>query len=153
MEGYQITLLFIVLIVWGIVFIVRAFSKRGPSDEEIAKVVTSIVGGEPRDAKLPATPEEDELLDNLLRFFELSSSSRALLRILSSAEERMSYADLTAALNEALARKKRTPLPEHAVRAVIMNLVGAYLAEVKDDSVSATPAGKKVVSLITERQP
>ncbi len=98
------------------------------------------------------TPVCEDITDNLLKFFELSSVSRSILRILAGSEETLSHADLTIKVNARLMRKGGRPVSEHDIRARVMNLMGASLAQLRNGQLSATAAGREVVSRLMTLQ-
>lgn len=152
MDQILIPLLVAALLIWGLVLIVRTLFRRGPSPEEIARLVNSIIGPMPDEPGrgLKPTPDQDEILSNLLKFFEVSAASRSILQVIVKSERKLTVPEVTTVLNGLPARLQKPPLPEHAVRAVLANLIAANLVELGGDTkLAPTPAGRKVMELIS----
>src|SRR5216684_911448 len=112
MKEYHSWLAAIIAFVWGYAALAWAIRKGGLARQGAANLPTSIIRRE-RHERLATpipTPELESITDNLLKFFELSSLSRSILRILAGSEETLSYADLTAMLNASLLRKGGRPI-------------------------------------------
>lgn len=101
----------------------------------------------------PKEITDSEVFENVLSFFEQAHTSRQLLHILATSEEKLSYSELTNALNQYLNRKRKSTLPKHAVQNVVMILMGANLVQMRDGDLAATAAGKRLWGIIRERQP
>jgi hypothetical protein len=155
MKEYRIMLVAITAFVWGYALLAWAMRKS----QEFARqrgtnFRTVIIRRGPREqlATTKPTSEYEDITDNLLKFFELSSVSRSILRILAGSEETLSHADLTNKVNARLVRKGRRPVSEHDIRARVMNLMGASLAQLRNGQLSATAAGREVVARLMPPQ-
>src|SRR5258708_32318909 len=149
MKEYRIMLVAITAFVWGYALLAWAMRKG----QEFARqrgtnFRTVIIRRWPREQLATTKPasEYEDTPDNLVKFFELSSVSRSILRILAGSEETLSHADLTNKVNARLVRKGRRPVSEHDIRARVMNLMGASLAQLRNGQLSATAAGREVVA-------
>jgi hypothetical protein len=95
------------------------------------------------------TPDPNDILSNLLKFFELSAASRGILQVIVKSERQLTVPEVTTVLNGLPARLQKQPLPEHAVRAVLANLIAANLVELGGDAkLAPTPAGRRVMAMI-----
>ncbi|OGV80325.1 MAG: hypothetical protein A3K19_04305 [Lentisphaerae bacterium RIFOXYB12_FULL_65_16] len=152
MDQILIPLLVAALCIWGVVLIVRTLFSRRASPEEIARLVNSIMGPMPDEPghSLKPTPDQDEILSNLLKFFEVSAASRSILQVLVKSERQLTVPEVTTVLNGLPSRLQQPPLPEHAVRAVLVNLIAANLVQLGGDTkLAPTPAGRKVMEHIS----
>jgi hypothetical protein len=93
----------------------------------------------------PPAGARDNITDNLLMFFQLSNVSRNILLILGSGAQ-LSHGKLAKLVNASLVRAGALPLSEQAIRARVMNLMGASLAQLRDGELSVTNAGREVLA-------
>ncbi len=148
MKDYHLELAAITFFVWTYAALAWAMRRSGLARPGATKLSTTIIrhGPDQQFATPIPTPERENIADNLLKFFELSSVSRSILRILAGSEETLSHSDLTNRVNASLVRMGRRSISEHDIRARVMNLMGASLAQMRDGQLSATAAGREVVS-------
>jgi len=155
MKEYRIMLVAITAFVWGYALLALAIRKsQGLARQGVTNFRRVIVrrGRHEQFAAAKPTSECEDITDNLLKFFELSNVSRSILRILAGSEETLSHADLTNKVNARLVRKGRRPVSEHDIRARVMNLMGASLAQLRNGQLSATAAGREVVARLVPPQ-
>ena len=148
MKEYHLWLAAITGFIWGYAALVWAIRKGSLARQSTTNLPTSIIQPERYEqlaAPIPA-PGLENITDNLLKFFELSSVSRSILRILAGSEETLTHADLASRVNAGLVKKGRQPISEHDIRARVMNLMGASLAQLRNGQLSATAAGREVVA-------
>lgn len=101
---------------------------------------------------LPAAASLDEALgESLVRHFEQSATSRQVLAALAFREGGTHESDVLAAVNRQLARSRKRELPATAVRKVLMILMGADLAALRQGRLELTVAGKRLHSLLEVR--
>jgi hypothetical protein len=144
MTGTQISLAIIAVIVWGLVFL---FMNRRTSSKEVAKILEDVLSQDKEEStRIPApTDDREDIYDNLIKFFELSSSSRNILRVIVNSEDKLSFNLIMTEFNALRGRKGQLPLPESAIRPIIMNLMGSNFIQLRDGEFSATPAGHEII--------
>ena len=154
MKEYHLWLAAITGFIWGYAALVWAIRKGSLARQSATNIPRSIIRPERNEQLAVPIPTSglENITDNLLKFFELSSVSRSILRILAGSEETLSHADLTNKVNARLVRKGRRPVSEHDIRARVMNLMGASLAQLRNGQLSATAAGREVVARLVPPQ-
>lgn len=90
--------------------------------------------------------------ESLLRHFTQSSLSCRVLNILAASDGGMHEADIAAAVNAELIEKSRRPLPEAAVRKVVMILMGSDFASLRHGRLSLTDLGRQLHRVLVERR-
>jgi len=101
---------------------------------------------------VPTLLPSESLGESLLRHFAQSSLSCRILDILAANGNAMPEADITAAVNAQLIEKSRQPLPEVAVRKVIMILMGADFVRLRHGLLSLTDLGRQLHRVLGERR-
>lgn len=111
---------------------------------------------EPEITSETALPREfspsQSLGESLLRHFTQSSLSCRIVDVLAASDTGMHEADITAAVNAELIEKRRRPLPEAAVRKVVMILMGADFVSLRHGLLFLTDLGRQVHRVLVERR-
>jgi hypothetical protein len=94
---------------------------------------------------------DDSLAESLLRHFEQSATSRHVLAALTSRTNGMDEAEVLGAVNRELAHLHKQELPAVVVRKVVMILMGADLATLRQGQLELTTAGKRLHALLQVR--
>ncbi|MBE0543116.1 MAG: hypothetical protein IH623_17355 [Verrucomicrobia bacterium] len=98
-----------------------------------------------------ATVLDESLVENLLRHFELSATSRHVLAALALRTEGMSEPEVVSAVNHQLARQCGRELPATAVRKIVMILMGADLTTIRQGRLEITNAGRHLHTILQAR--
>lgn len=99
----------------------------------------------------PLTGTEVSLLENLLRYFELSATSRNVLAALASRSDGMSEAELLSAVNRQLEHQRRRALPATVVRKIVMILMRADLTTNRSGKLTITDEGRLLHTILNTR--
>ena len=100
----------------------------------------------------PKLLPSESLGESLLRHFTQSSLSCRIVEILAANGSGMHEAEIAAAANAQLAEKNRRPMPEAAVRKVVMILMGADFVSLRHGQLSLTHLGRQLHQVLVERQ-
>lgn len=92
----------------------------------------------------------DALGEGLLRHFTQSWLSCRILEILAASKPGMCEMDILTEINLALVEKGRQPLPEVAVRKVLMILLGADFVTLHHGTLSLTGQGRNLHRVVAE---
>lgn len=90
--------------------------------------------------------------ESLLRHFTQSSLSCRIVDALAASDSGMHEADIAAAVNAELTEKHRRPLPEAAVRKVVMILMGAHFVSLRHGLLSLTDLGRQLHRILADRR-
>lgn len=106
-----------------------------------------------RDGRLfPTAACMDEALgESLVRHFEQSAISRHVLAALAFRTDGMHESEVQRAVNGMLAQERKRELPTLAVRKVVMILMGADLAALRQGKFQLTTPGKRLHALLEAR--
>jgi hypothetical protein len=100
----------------------------------------------------PVAASLDEALrESLLRHFEQSATSRHVLAALAFRTDGTYESEVLAVVNRQLARLRKRELPASVVRKVVMILMGADLAVLRQGRLELTTAGKRLHALLEVR--
>lgn len=100
----------------------------------------------------PAAASLDEALsESLVRHFEQSATSRQVLAALAFRTHGMRESEVQQTVNGFLAQKRKRELPAAVVRKVVMILMGADLAALRNGKLQLTTAGKRLHALLEVR--
>lgn len=94
---------------------------------------------------------DDGLSESLLRHFEQSATSRQVLAALAFRTGGMHESEVHAVVNRQLIRLRKRELPASVVRRVVMILMGADLAVLRQGRLELTTAGKRLHALLGVR--
>ena len=135
--------------------IVRLMVAPRRREKFLENLLDSMVEPEPAN-QLPPAPHasaalDDSLAESLLRHFEQSATSRHVLAALTSRAGGMPEAEVLAAVNGQLVRRRKRELPAAVVRRVVMILRGAELAALHQGRLELTIAGKRLHALLQVR--
>lgn len=124
-------------------------------NEFLEELLESMTEPEPAD-RMSRTPHasvalDDSLAENLLRHFEQSATSRHVLAALTSRTAGMPESEVVTAVNRELAHRRKRELPAAVVRKVVMILMGADLAALRQGRLELTTAGKRLHALLQAR--
>lgn len=101
---------------------------------------------------LPATACLDDVMgESLLRHFEQSATSRHVLAALAFRRDGLPESEVFAVVNQALASARKRELPATVLRKVVMVLMGANLAALRQGKFKLTVAGKRLHALLEVR--
>lgn len=101
---------------------------------------------------LPAAASLDDALgESLVRHFEQSATSRQVLAALAFRAGGTHESEVLTVVNQQLARSRRRELPAAVVRKVMMILMGADLAALRQGRLELTVAGKRLHALLEVR--
>ncbi len=135
--------------------IVRLVIAPHRRDQWTESLLDSMIESEPtaRDARvLPAAASLDDALgESLVRHFEQSATSRQVLAALAYRSEGMHESEVQEAVNGLLAQERKRELPAAVVRKVVMILMGADLAALRQGRLELTVAGKRLHALLEVR--
>lgn len=90
--------------------------------------------------------------ESLLRHFAQSSLSCRIVDILAASDTGMRETDIRSAVNAELIEKRRRPLPEVAVRKVVMILMGSDFVCLGHGLLSLTDLGRQLHRVLVERR-
>lgn len=135
--------------------IVRLWIAPHRRDKWTESLLDSMIESESADRVgqvLPATACLDDVLgESLLRHFEQSATSRHVLAALAFRSDGMPESEVLAVVNRALASSRKRELPIAVVRKVVMILMGADLAALRQGRFKLTVAGKRLHALLEVR--
>ena len=100
----------------------------------------------------PACLPSESLGEGLLRHFTQSWLSCRIVDILAASDNGMREADIVGEVNALVVESGKRPLPEVAVRKVLMILVGADFVIMRDGALSLTTLGRHLHSVLNERR-
>jgi hypothetical protein len=100
---------------------------------------------------LAAALMDDALGESLVRHFEQSALSRQVLTTLAFRTDGMHTSEIRQALNKMLAQERKRELPASVVRRVVMILMGANLATLRQRKLQLTTAGRRLHALLQVR--
>lgn len=111
---------------------------------------------EPEITPETALPREfspsQSLGESLLRHFTQSSLSCRVLHVLAARGTGMHEADIATAVNTELIKQRRWPLPEAAVRKVVMILMGSDFVSLRHGLLSLTDLGRQMHRVLVDRR-
>lgn len=135
--------------------IVRLVVAPHHRDKYLENLLESMTEPEPADqisrAPHAAAALDDSLAESLLRHFEQSATSRHVLAALTTRSGGMHESEVLAAVNHELAALRKRELPAAVVRNVVMILMGADLAALRQGRLELTTAGKRLHALLQVR--
>lgn len=135
--------------------IVRLVAAPHRRDKYLEGLLDSMTEAEPADqmsrAPHASAALDDSLAESLLRHFEQSATSRHVLAALTTRTGGMPEAEVLAAVNRELAHLRKRELPAAVVRKVVMILMGADLAAVRQGRLELTTPGKRLHALLQVR--
>lgn len=135
--------------------IVRLVIAPHRRDKWTESLLDSMIEPEPavRDERLfPTAACVDEALgESLVRHFEQSATSRQVLAVLAFRTGGMHESEVQQAVNGMLAQERKRELPAAVVRKVMMLLMGANLAALRQGNLQLTTAGKRLHALLEVR--
>lgn len=124
-------------------------------DEFLEDLLESMTEREPVEqlerAPQAATRLDDSLIESLVRYFELSATSRYILNTLALRTEGMSESEVLSAVNNHLASQRRRELPEAVVQKVAKLLTRTGLTARHDGKFEITNAGRHLYSVLQAR--
>lgn len=156
MNDTGIILCFIAIVAVALLdIIVRLVVAPRRRDKYVESLLDSMTEVEPSDQRSRAPRAsavlDDSLGEGLLRHFEQSSTSRHVLSALSSRQCGMHESEVLAAVNRELAHLRKQQLPPAVVRKVVMILMGADLAALRQGRLELTIPGKRLNALLKVR--
>lgn len=135
--------------------IVRLVITPHRRDKYLEGLLESMTEAEPADqvsrAPHASAALDDSLAESLLRHFEQSATSRHVLAALTTRTGGMHESEVLAAVNHELASLRKRELPAAVVRKVVMILMGADLAALRQGRLELTTAGKRLNALLQVR--
>lgn len=135
--------------------IVRLVITPHRRDKYVENLLESMTESEPADpvsrAPHASAALDDSLAESLLRHFEQSATSRHVLAALTTRTSGMHESEVLAAVNRELANLRKQELPAAVVRKVMMILMGADLATLRQGRLELTTAGKRLHALLQVR--
>ena len=128
-------------------------------DKFVEELLESMTEPEPNlQGEAQASTQMDvSLLETLLRYFELSATSRQILAALAHRTDGLSEPELLSAVNHGLAARGRRELPAGVVRKIVSLLLRADLTELRQGKLELTNVGRHLHTILqapstTERQ-
>ncbi len=109
-------------------------------------------GFEAAPALAPKLRPSESLGESLLRHFIQSTLSCRVVDILAANSSGMHEADIAATVNAQMIEKNRRPIPEAAVRKVVMILMGADFVSLRHGLLSLTDLGRQMHRVLVERR-
>lgn len=135
-----------------IVKLVVAPRRRDKYVESLLDSMTEVEpAGQTARAPHASAAVDDLLAESLLRHFEQSATSRHVLAALTAATGGLPESEVVTAVNRELAHLRKRELPAAVVRKVVMILMGADLAALRQGRFELTTAGKRLHALLQTR--
>jgi hypothetical protein len=135
--------------------IVRLVVAPDRRDKYVESLLDSMTEVEPVDqvsrAPHASAALDDSLAESLFRHFEQSATSRQVLAALTATTGGMPESEVVSAVNRELTHQRKRKLPAAVVRRVVMILMGADLAALRQGRLELTIAGKSLHALLQVR--
>lgn len=132
--------------------IVRPVIAPHRRDKYLENLLDSMTEAEPADqmsrAPHASAALDDSLAESLLRHIEQSATSRHVLAALTSRTRGMTDSEVVTAVNRELAHLGKRELAAAVVRKVVMMLMGADLAALRQGRLELTTVGKRLHALL-----